>query len=50
MMPLKKAEFNRVLELYEASVGKDEYPNHGCRTDDGRIALRAYRCGNIHSR
>lgn len=50
MMPLKKAEFNRVLELYEASVGKDEYPNHGCRTDDGRIVRRAYCYGMIHTR
>lgn len=48
--PLEKAEFNQVLELYEASVGKDEYPNHGYRTDDGRIVRRAYCYGIIHSR
>lgn len=47
---LKKAEFNQVLELYEASVGKDDYPNHGYRTDDGRIVRRAYCYGIIHSR
>ena len=47
---LKKAEFNQVLELYEASVGKDEYPNHGYRTDDGHIVRRAYCYGIIHSR
>ena len=47
---LKKAEFNQVLELYDASVGKDEYPNHGYRTDDGRIVRRAYCYGIIHSR
>ncbi len=47
---LKKAEFNQVLELYEASVGKDEYPNHGYRTDDGRIVRRAYCYGIIHTR
>lgn len=48
--PLEKAEFNQVLELYEASVGKDEYPNHGYRTDDGRIVRRAYCYGIIHTR
>jgi hypothetical protein len=47
--PLEKAEFREVLELYEASVGKDEYPNHGYRTDDGRIVRRAYCYGIIHS-
>lgn len=47
---LKKAEFNQVLALYEASVGKDEYPNHGYRTDDGRIVRRAYCYGISHAR
>lgn len=47
--PLKKAEFNAVLELYEASVEPGQYPNHGYRTDDGRIVRRAYCYGIIHS-
>ncbi len=47
--PLKKAEFNEVLELYEASIGPGQYPHHGYRTDDGRIVRRAYCYGIIHS-
>ena len=50
MMPLKKAKFHQALELYEASVGKDEYPNHGCRAGDVRVVRRACRCGMIHLR
>lgn len=48
--PLKKEEFNAVLELYEASVEPGQYPNHGYRTDDGRIVRRAYCYGIIHNR
>ena len=48
--PLKKKEFNEVLELYEASVEPGQYPNHGYRTDDGRIVRRAYCYGIIHSK
>ncbi len=47
--PLKKEEFRQVLELYEASVEKEDYPNHGYRTDDGRIVRRAYCYGIIHT-
>jgi len=47
---LKKKEFNAVLELYEASVEPGQYPNHGYRTDDGRIVRRAYCYGIIHSK
>lgn len=48
--PLKKDEFNAVLELYEASVEPRQYPDHGYRTDDGRIVRRAYCYGIIHTR
>ena len=48
--PLKKQEFNAVLELYEASVEPGQYPNHGYRTDDGQIVRRAYCYGIIHSK
>lgn len=48
--PLKKEEFNAVLALYEASVTPEQYPNHGYRTDDGRIVRTAYCYGIIHSR
>jgi len=44
---LKKEEFNAVLELYEASVEPGRYPNHGYRTDDGRIVRRAYCYGRL---
>lgn len=48
--PLNKEEFNAVLALYEASVEPGQYPNHGYRTDDGRIVRRAYCYGIIHTR
>lgn len=46
--PLEKEEFNAVLALYDASVTKEQYPNHGYRTDDGRIVRVAYCYGIIH--
>ena len=48
--PLKKDEFNAVLELYEASIEPGQYPNHCYRTDDGRIVRRASCNGIIHTR
>ena len=48
--PLKKEEFNAVVELYEASIKPGQYPNHCYRTDDGRIVRRAYCSGIIHTR
>ncbi|MGO5094945.1 hypothetical protein ACTQ34_03825 [Agathobaculum sp. LCP25S3_E8] len=48
--PLKKDEFNAVLELYEASVSTDKYPNHGYRTDDGRIVRQAYCYGITYAK
>ena len=48
--PLSKEEFNAVLALYETSVEPGQYPNHGYRTDDGRIVRRAYCYGIIHTR
>ena len=48
--PLKKDEFNAVVELYEASIEPGQYPNHCYRTDDGRIVRRASCNGIIHTR
>lgn len=47
--PLKKEEFNVVLELYEASVNPEQRPTHGYRTDDGRIVRQAYCYGIIYT-
>lgn len=43
--PLKKEEFNAVLELYEASANSKQRSTHGYRTDDGRIVRQAYCYG-----
>lgn len=43
--PLKKDEFNAVLDLYEATANSEPYPNHGYRTDDGRVVHQAYCYG-----
>lgn len=48
--PLKKEEYNAVVELYEASIEPGQYPNHCYRTDDGRIVRRASCNGIIHTR
>lgn len=47
--PLKKEEFNAVLDLYEASINPEQRPTHGYRTDDGRIVRRAYCYGIIYA-
>ena len=47
--PLKKEEFNAVLDLYEASRNPEQHPTHGYRTDDGRIVRRAYCYGIIYA-
>ena len=47
--PLKKDEYNAVVELYEASIEPGQYPNHCYRTDDGRIVRRASCNGIIHT-
>lgn len=44
--PLKKEEYNAVVELYEASIEAGQFPNHCYRTDDGRIVRRA-SCNQI---
>ena len=46
--PLKKSEFNAVLELYEASMMPGQYPDLGYRTDDGQIVERVYCYGITH--
>lgn len=43
--PLKKAEFNAVLDLYESWVSPEQSYTHGYRTDDGRIVRQAYCYG-----
>ena len=48
--PLKKEEYNAVVELYEASIEPGQYPDHRYRTDDGRIVRRAFCNGIIHTR
>lgn len=48
--PLKKDEYNEVVELYEASIQPGQYPDHCYRTDDGRIVRRASCNRIIHSR
>lgn len=48
--PLKKDEYNAVVELYEASVEPGQYPNHLYWTDDGRIVRRASCNGIIHAK
>ena len=47
---LKKAEYNAVVELYEASIEPGQYPNHCYWTDDGRIVRRASCNGIIHTK
>lgn len=47
--PLKKEEFQTVLELYEASVNSKQRPTHGYRTDDGRMVRQAYCYGIIYT-
>lgn len=47
--PLKKDEYNAVVELYEASIAPGQYPNHCYWTDDGRIVRRASCNGIIHT-
>lgn len=48
--PLKKDEYNAVVELYEASVAPGQYPDHCYWTDDGRIVRRASCNRIIHTR
>ncbi|MCD7948345.1 MAG: hypothetical protein LUG13_08700 [Oscillospiraceae bacterium] len=40
--PLKKAEFNAVLDLYEATRALEEYQNFQYRTDDSGVVNGAY--------
>lgn len=47
--PLKKEEFNVVLDLYDASINPEQRPTHGYRTDDGRIVRRAYCYGIVYA-
>lgn len=49
-LPGQIEKTGRDLELYEASVEPGQYPDHGYRTDDGRIVRRAYCYGIIHTR
>lgn len=48
--PLKKDEYNQVVELYEASIEPGQYPDHRYWTDDGRIVRRASCNRIIHTR
>lgn len=48
--PLKKDEYNEVVELYEASIQPGQYPDHRYWTDDGRIVRRASCNRIIHTR
>ena len=48
--PLKKDEYNAVVELYEASIEPGQYPDHCYWTDDGRIVRRASCNRIIHTR
>ena len=48
--PLKKDEYNQVVELYEASIQPGQYPDHCYWTDDGRIVRRASCNRIVHTR
>lgn len=48
--PLKKDEYNQVVELYESSIESGQYPDHCYWTDDGRIVRRASCNRIIHTR
>ncbi len=48
--PLKKGEYNAVVELYEASIEPGQYPDHCYWTDDGRIVRRASCNRIVHTR
>ena len=48
--PLKKDEYNQVVELYEASIEPGQYPDHCYWTDDGRIVRRASCNRIVHTR
>ena len=48
--PLKKDEYNQVVELYESSIEPGQYPDHCYWTDDGRIVRRASCNRIIHTR
>ena len=48
--PLKKDEYNAVVELYEASIEPGQYPDHCYWTDDGRIVRRASCNRIVHTR